>query len=270
MSDHYAVIGNPIAHSKSPVIHAEFARQTGQDLVYTTILSALDGFADTVRQFQSEAGKGLNVTVPFKQEAWRFATRLTERAEMAEAVNTLKFDGQDILGDNTDGAGLVRDILHNLGFVIAGKRVLLMGAGGAARGVLLPLLQQQPALLTLANRTPDKARELAARFAAHGAVEGGDYAGFAGRKFDLVINATSASLSDTLPPLPEGVFAADSLAYDMMYGKGLTPFLLFAREQGAARLSDGLGMLVEQAAESFFLWRSVRPDTQPVIHLLKQ
>lgn len=270
MTDRYAVIGNPIAHSKSPAIHAKFAEQTGQDMAYAAILGPLDGFADAVRQFKAEGGRGVNVTVPFKQAAWQFATRLTERARMAEAVNTLKFEDGATLGDNTDGAGLVRDIEHNLGCAIAGRKVLLMGAGGAARGVLLPLLEQKPLLLVVANRTPDKARDLAGRFAASGAVSGSDYASLAGRQFDLVINATSASLSDALPPLPPGVFAPGSLAYDMMYGKGLTIFLKFAQEQGAARLADGLGMLVEQAAESFFLWRGVRPDTKPVIDLLKQ
>ena len=270
MTDRYAVIGNPIAHSKSPVIHAKFAEQTGQDMAYAAILGPLDGFVDAIRQFKAEGGRGVNVTVPFKQAAWQFATRLTERARMAEAVNTLKFEEGATLGDNTDGAGLVRDIEHNLGCAIAGKKVLLMGAGGAARGVLLPLLEQKPLLLVVANRTPDKARDLAARFASSGAVSGSDYASLAGQQFDLVINATSASLSDALPPLPSGVFATGSLAYDMMYGKGLTPFLKFAQEQGAARLADGLGMLVEQAAESFFLWRGVRPDTKSVIDLLKQ
>lgn len=270
MTDRYAVVGNPISHSKSPLIHAEFARQTGQNLAYEAILAPLDGFAETVRKFQAEGGKGLNVTVPFKREAWRLATRLTERARLAEAVNTLRFevDGA-ILGDNTDGAGLTRDIRENLGIDIEGRRVLLMGAGGAARGVLLPLLEHKPGELTIANRTPEKAVELARHFAPYGQVEGGDYARLAGRQFDIVINATSSSLSDALPPLPRGVFAEGALAYDMMYGKGLTPFLQFAQDNGAAHLSDGLGMLVEQAAESFLLWRGVRPETAPVITLLK-
>lgn len=270
MTDRYAVVGNPIAHSKSPLIHAEFARQTGQDMAYTVILAPLDGFADVVRTFRAEGGKGLNVTVPFKQEAWRLATRLTDRARLAEAVNTLKFEPDGtVVGDNTDGAGLMRDIRENLGIAIEGKHVLLMGAGGAARGVLLPLLLQKPAELAIANRTAEKAVDLERQFAAYGQVEGGDYARLAGRRFDIVINATSSSLSDALPPLPQGVFAPGALAYDMMYGKGLTPFLQFARESGATHLADGLGMLVEQAAESFFLWRGVRPQTQSVITLLK-
>jgi len=210
------------------------------------------------------------VTVPFKQEAWKLATLLTDRARLAEAVNTLKFEsGGTILGDNTDGAGLTQDIRNNLGISFEGKRVLLMGAGGAARGVLLPLLLQKPERLAIANRTPEKAVELERHFGAYGQVEGGDYARLAGSPFDIVINATSSSLSDALPPLPQGVFAPGALAYDMMYGKGLTPFLQFAQANGAAHLADGLGMLVEQAAESFFLWRGIRPQTQAVISLLK-
>ncbi|MFA7241653.1 MAG: shikimate dehydrogenase [Sulfuricellaceae bacterium] len=270
MTDQYAVIGNPIAHSKSPLIHAEFARQTGQDMAYTAILAPLDGFAATVKAFQSDGGKGLNVTVPFKQEAWKLATRLTGRARMAEAVNTYKFEADGaILGDNTDGAGLVRDICDNLGVALAGKRVLLMGAGGAARGVLSPLLEREPARLFIANRTAAKAGELALQFGHEGVLVGGGYGDIAGMAFDLVINATSSSLSDELPPLPPGVFASGALAYDMMYGKGLTPFLRFAQEQGAARLADGLGMLVEQAAEAFALWRGVYPETAPVIEMFR-
>lgn len=269
MTDRYAVVGNPIAHSKSPLIHAEFARQTGQELSYNTLLAPLDGFAGAAQEFHAAGGKGLNVTVPFKQEAWQLATRLTQRAQLAQAVNTLKFEDGDILGDNTDGAGLVRDITVNLGFDIRAKKILLMGAGGAARGVVLPLLEQCPALFAIANRTPAKAHELGQQFLEYGDISSGDYASLAGCHFDLVINATSSSLSDQLPPLPPGVFAPGSLAYDMMYGKGLTPFLQFAQANGAARVADGLGMLVEQAAESFFLWRGVRPDTKPVIELLK-
>lgn len=270
MTDRYAVVGNPIAHSKSPLIHAEFARQTGQDMTYSVLLAPLDNFAGTVKKFQGEGGKGLNVTVPFKQEAWKLATSLTDRARLAEAVNTLKFEPDGtILGDNTDGAGLTRDIIENRGIPLEGMSVLLMGAGGAARGVLLPLLLQKPERLIIANRTPEKAVELERHFAAYGQVEGGDYARLAGRQFDIVINATSSSLSDALPPLPQGVFAPGSLAYDMMYGKGLTPFLQFAQANGATHLADGLGMLVEQAAESFFMWRGVRPQTQSVISLFK-
>ena len=270
MPQHYAVIGNPIAHSKSPLIHAEFARQTGRDMVYTAIFAPLDAFAATVKAFQSEGGKGVNITVPFKREAWKSATRLTVRARMAEAVNTLKFEEDgSILGDNTDGAGLVRDLCENLKVALTGRQILLMGAGGAARGVLSPLLAQQPAALFIANRTIAKAAELARHFDKEGRIAGGGYEDIAGRAFDLVINATSSSLADESPPLSPEVFAPGALAYDMMYGKGLTPFLRFAREHGVTHLADGLGMLVEQAAESFTLWHSVRPETVPVIERLR-
>jgi shikimate dehydrogenase len=268
MPDKYAVIGNPVAHSKSPLIHAEFARQTGQDLVYTRLLAPTEAFRATAEAFRAGGGCGLNVTLPFKLEAYRYATLLSERARAAQAVNTLKFDGEHILGDNTDGAGLVNDLLRNLGCTLAGRRILLLGAGGAARGVVAPLLEQQPAQLVLANRTLDKALRLVRDF--QGALEATAYAALAGRQFDIVVNATSASLSGALPPLPPQVFARDALAYDMMYGKGETPFLAFARSQGAARLADGLGMLVEQAAESFFIWRGLRPDSEPVLQLLRQ
>jgi shikimate dehydrogenase len=268
MPDQYAVIGNPVAHSKSPQIHAEFARQTGQDLVYARLLAPTHAFMATANAFRARGGRGLNVTLPFKGEAFRFATRLSERARTAEAVNTLKLEGGAIFGDNTDGAGLVNDLARNLGCAVAGARVLLLGAGGAARGVIRPLLEQQPAQLMLANRTLGKARLLAQCF--RGGLEAGTYAALAGRQFDLVVNATSASLAGALPSLPPGVFARGALAYDMMYGMGETPFLAFARTEGAAAFADGLGMLVEQAAESFFIWRGVRPDTAPVLKLLRQ
>jgi shikimate dehydrogenase len=267
MPDQYAVIGNPVAHSKSPLIHAEFARQSGQDMSYQLLLAPIDAFLASAGAFRASGGRGLNVTLPFKGEAFRFATTWSERARAAQAVNTLKFDGDAIFGDNTDGAGLVNDLIRNLGHTIAGRRVLLLGAGGAARGVIGPLLEQQPARLALANRTPEKAQLLAQSF--RGAIEAGSYAELAGRQFDLIVNATSASLSGALPPLPHGVFAPGALAYDMMYGKGETPFLAFARSAGAATLADGLGMLVEQAAESFFIWRGLRPDTAPVLKLLR-
>ena len=268
MPDQYAVIGNPVAHSKSPLIHAAFAHQTGQDLVYERLLAPAGAFIATAEAFRGRGGRGLNVTLPFKLEAYGYATELSERARAAQAVNTLSYRAGAILGDNTDGAGLVSDLLHNLGFALAGRRILLLGAGGAARGVIAPLLQQQPAQLVLANRNLDKAQRLAQDF--RGALEAGTYAALAGRQFDLVINATSASLAGALPPLPPGVFARGALAYDMMYGKGETPYLAFARGEGAALLADGLGMLVEQAAESFLVWRGVRPDSAPVLQLLRQ
>ncbi|AUN93962.1 shikimate dehydrogenase [Pseudazoarcus pumilus] len=270
--DRYAVIGNPIAHSKSPRIHAAFAAQTGQQLVYEALLAPLDGFAAAVAEFRHAGGRGLNVTVPFKLEAHSLADRLSPRAEAAGAVNTLAFDGDGIFGDNTDGAGLVRDIRHNLNYPIEGRRVLLLGAGGAARGVVLPLLGEAPVALTIANRTVTRAEELVERFGPQAGAATLDACGFAalvGRDFDLVINATAASLSDQAPDLPPGLYAPDALAYDMMYGRGDTPFMRAARRDGAARTADGLGMLVEQAAESFRLWRGVRPDTAPVLEALR-
>jgi len=269
MTDLYAVIGNPIAQSKSPRIHAEFARQLGQDLRYEALLAPRDGFAAAVAAFRVAGGRGLNVTVPFKLEAYALATERSERAERAGAVNTLKFDGKTILGDNTDGAGLVWDIGKRLGVAVAGKRVLLLGAGGAAHGVMLPLLRQSPAVVVVANRTVGKAIELELHFAPFGNLRGGGYSDLAGQQFDLVINATSASLSGELPPLPPGVFAPGSLAYDMVYANETTRFLAYARDHGAARLADGLGMLVAQAAESFFVWRGLRPEVAPVIALLR-
>jgi shikimate dehydrogenase len=269
MTDLYAVIGNPVAQSKSPQIHAAFARQLEQDLRYDAILAPRDGFVAAVEAFRAAGGKGLNVTVPFKLEAFALATERTERAEQAGAVNTLRFDHGTILGDNTDGAGLVWDIRDRLGFSLRGKRVLILGAGGAARGVVLPLLREHPVSIAIANRTVESALALERRFAPFGPINGGDYGRLAGRQFDLVINATSASLSGEVPPLPPGVFAPGALAYDMVYGKDLMRFLAFARDAGAALLADGLGMLLAQAAESFFLWRGLRPDIRPVIRMLR-
>lgn len=269
MIDSYAVIGNPISHSKSPLIHTLFSRQTNQSLRYDAILAPPDGFQLAVTKFRQQGGKGMNVTVPFKLEAYRLSTQLTERARIAQAVNTLRFDDQEILGDNTDGAGLVRDIEYNLSTPIANKRILLMGAGGAARGVILPLLKQSPSMLAIANRSPHKAQTLQQQFSPYGQTMAGDYISFSGQCFDIVINATSASLQDALPALPLHIFAHGSLAYDMMYGKEPTRFLKFAQQQGADQLADGLGMLVEQAAESFLLWRGIRPETRSIIAMLK-
>lgn len=265
MTDLYAVFGNPIAHSRSPDIHARFAQACAQDLRYEARLAAVDGFAEAISAFVASGGKGANVTVPFKEEAFRLSTRLSDRAQRAGAVNTLIFKGAEIHGDNTDGAGLVRDIECNAGLPLAGKRVLLLGAGGASRGVIAPILASGPASLFIANRSADKAVALACSFSALAAVDGGSFAEIDGRQFDVVINATSASLSGESLPLPAGIFAAGALAYDMMYGKGETPFLKLAREQGAASCVDGLGMLVEQAAEAFFIWRGVRPETGVVL-----
>ncbi len=264
MTDRYAVFGHPIAHSKSPQIHAEFARQTGQDMTYEAILAPLDGFADSVAQFVTAGGRGANVTVPFKEEAFKLARRLSSRAQRAGAVNTLSFDDSGIVGDNTDGAGLVADLTRNLNCPLDGKRILLLGAGGAARGVIEPLLEHQPAALVIANRTVSRAQELAELFG-----QGLTACNFeaADTPFDLVINATAASLAGELPPLSPNIFTAGTLAYDMMYGRD-TPFLSFAHTYGAST-ADGLGMLVEQAAEAFFAWRGVRPDTAPVIAKLR-
>lgn len=271
--DRYAVIGHPIAHSKSPQIHAAFARQTAQDISYEAILAPLDGFVATVQAFRAAGGRGMNVTVPFKLEAFALADRHTPRARAAGAVNTLAFGADGILGDNTDGAGLVRDLTVNLGCALQGRRVLLLGAGGAARGAILPLLGERPAVLAIANRTMAKAEELVRAFAADAGetrLSASSFAALAGQSFDVIINATAASLSDDVPPLPLGLYADGALAYDMMYGRGDTAFMAAARTDGAARVADGLGMLVEQAAESFTLWRGIRPDSRAVLAELRR
>ncbi len=267
----YAVMGNPVAHSKSPRIHARFAQQVGHSIEYTAIQVDPGGLAQAVDQFRANGGRGLNITVPFKLEARRLAGRLSARAELAGAVNTLRVEADGALyGDNTDGVGLVRDITGNLGVALTDKTVLVLGAGGAARGVLGPLLEQRPARLTIANRTVPKARELAEIFAGQGEIEVCGFEDLAGRRFDIVINATSASLHDELPASPDGLFSTDALAYDLMYADVPTVFLRWAGAHGASRLADGLGMLVEQAAESFFIWRGVRPDTKLVIAALRK
>lgn len=305
---HYAVIGHPVAHSKSPQIHAEFARLTGQHMDYQRLLAPLDGFESTVQGFVAGGGRGLNVTLPFKQQAWAMlarpsapssastvapgTARLTSRAAAAEAVNTLHFglDGT-VLGDNTDGPGLVRDLSHNLGFALSGRRVLMLGAGGAARGVIQPLLAAGVRSLHVANRDaaraealvmqlraslsaslleslPEPGATLAAEPPLH-ALALADLAGAAGQPFDLIINATSASLSGVSLALPPSLFRDCALAYDMMYGAPAEGFLSLARANGAAATADGLGMLIEQAAESFLLWRGVRPPTASVFALLR-
>jgi len=270
MTDRYAVFGNPIGHSKSPAIHAAFAEQTKQALTYEALLAPVEDFAGSVAAFWRAGGKGANVTVPFKEEAYALADRLTPRAQRAGAVNTLVLSAADILGDNTDGAGLVRDIEHNLGRSLTGQRILLLGAGGATRGALAPLLDRSPVSLAIANRTAAKAAALAAEFADLAPLTGCGFADLAGQSFDIVINATAASLAGEALPLPPGLFAPGSLAYDMMYGKADTPFMAQARQQGAARVADGLGMLVEQAAEAFFVWRGLRPDTAPILSDLRR
>ena len=273
MTDQYAVIGNPVEHSLSPAIHAEFARATGQDISYGRLLAPLDGFRAVVLKYRDGGGMGLNVTLPFKQEAWRLADTHSPGAHAAGAVNTLTFEGGRIAGRNTDGTGLTRDLMDNQGCSIRGKRLLLMGAGGAVFGVMEPLLHELPEEVVVANRTLDKAGALVAhfdklqKFAAHGVIAR-PYGALAGLRFDIVINATSAGLTDVMPPLPRDIFAPGALAYEMVYGRQ-TLFMRFATECGA-RAVDGLGMLVEQAAESFFIWRGVRPATAPVIRALRQ
>jgi shikimate dehydrogenase len=267
----YAVMGNPVAQSKSPVIHKLFAHQFGHEIEYTALWVDLDGFHEAVEQFRAEGGKGLNVTVPFKPDAFRVADNLSDRARLAGAVNTLRFepDGK-IFGDNTDGTGLVHDLTKNLGIHLRGRKILVLGAGGAVRGVLGPLLKQNPAMLVIANRTVSKARELAKTFAPFGKVEAVGYDELVGKRFDVVINGTSASLKGEVPPLPVNLFANNAVAYDMMYGDKPTPFLEWAMLHGAATAADGLGMLVEQAAESYLLWRGERPETKHVITALRR
>ncbi|MBI3773368.1 MAG: shikimate dehydrogenase [Gammaproteobacteria bacterium] len=264
--DRYAVMGNPIGHSKSPKIHALFAQQTGQRLSYEALLVELGGFAAAVDQFQRSGGKGLNITVPFKQEAWALIANRSPRAGRAGAVNTIVFaDDGSCYADTTDGVGLVRDLTINHGITLQQKRVLILGAGGAVRGVLEPILEQKPAALVIANRTAAKAVALAQLFRDQGNIFGCGFEALVGRQFDVVINGTAASLEGKVPPLPENVLAKDACCYDMMYSNQPTAFQVWAQQQGARQALDGLGMLVEQAAESFFLWRGVRPQTASVI-----
>jgi len=271
----YAVIGNPIAHSKSPRIHGLFAEQTGEPVSYEAVLAPVDEFTATVDTFRAHGGRGMNVTVPFKQDAWAYASQHSARAKTAGAVNTLIFqpDGQ-CLGDNTDGIGLVNDLTNNHKLNLNGLRILLLGAGGAVRGVLQPLLEAGPAQLLIANRTAQRALDLASSFSAFGPVTGcgldqlNDLA--TTNSFDLIINGTSASLQGKLPPLPENLLADSATAYDMMYSAEPTAFVAWGNDHGAGLSVDGLGMLVEQAAESFYLWRGVRPVTQAVIATLRK
>jgi len=268
MTDRYAVIGNPIGHTKSPMIHDSFAQACAQDMAYSAIEGPLDGFVAAVRAFRDGGGLGMNVTAPFKLQAYELADERSERAQLAGAVNALKFEAGRIIADNFDGIGLVNDIERNLGVTLAGKRVLLLGAGGAARGAILPFLAQGPAELVIANRSADKALALAQCTQKYGQVRGCGYADIGHGYFDLIINATSASLKGELPPVAASVFASTSLAYELLYGKGLTPFLRLAQSTGVAHLADGVGMLVEQAAEAFRWWRGMRPDTGEVIQKL--
>jgi shikimate dehydrogenase len=262
--DRYAVIGHPVAHSRSPWIHAQFARATGEAIEYGAIDAPPDGFTAAVERFRAQGGRGLNVTLPFKGDAFALCGATSARAAAARAVNTLVLDRGRPFGDNTDGVGLVRDLKANRGRAIAGVRVLLLGAGGAAQGVAGPLADEGPAQLVIANRTLARAQALAARLPA---AEACGFEALAGQAFDLVINATAAGLAGELPPLPRGLLAPGALAYDMIYGRE-TEFLAMARAAGADA-ADGLGMLVEQAAESFLVWRGKRPDTQAVLARLR-
>lgn len=268
----YAVVGHPINHSKSPKIHSQFAQQTREPIEYIAIQAPLDGFTATVRQFFEGGGKGLNVTVPFKEQAWELADCRVARAEKAGAANTLyqNPEGQ-LIADNTDGHGLVRDLLANHDVQLKGARILVLGAGGAVRGVLGPLLEQHPASLTIANRTVAKAEALARLFADEAGTATLSACGFEepDQPFDLIINGTSASLQGDLPPLCANVITADTVVYDMMYASHTTPFNQWALDNGAVRVFDGLGMLIEQAAESFRVWRGVRPETAPVIDAMR-
>lgn len=269
--DNYCVIGNPIAHSRSPFIHAEFARQTGETIAYGAVLVGHGQLAATLERFRAAGMRGLNVTLPFKEQVCALAEDVLPRARVAGAANTLRLSAEGHWqADNTDGAGLVRDLTANQGLSLAGRRILLLGAGGSARGVLGPLLAARPAVLHVVNRRAERAVELAARFAAEGPVTGGGYAALPPGVFDLVLNATAASLAGAMPPLPPGCVGADSLCYDLMYAPEPTVFMRWALAQGAGRALDGLGMLVEQAAESFWLWRGVRPRTAPVLAALRR
>ena len=268
MTDHYAVIGNPIEHSKSPAIHKMFAEQTGEDLEYGRILGK--DFEKDVKDFIEADGKGLNVTVPFKEQAFKMATALSDRAKTAEAVNTLLFkDGQSIEGDNTDGVGLVTDLGCNHLFNFAGSKILLLGAGGASKGVLRPLLEQAPAKLLIANRTASKAVALAEQVGAIGNVSGCGLDQLAGQRFDLIINGTAAGLTGDLPAIPDDCLEPGGWTYDMMYSTEPTAFVRWGKSHQAGKALDGLGMLGEQAAESFYLWRNVRPETSQVIAALR-
>ena len=269
--DRYAVMGNPVAHSKSPAIHQQFARQFRHRIEYLAIQVDPGGFRQAVEQFRAAGGRGLNVTLPFKLDAFRLTDHLSERARFAGAVNTLKFEADGrIFGDNTDGIGLVHDIELNLGVPIKGKQVFVLGAGGAVRGVLGPVLKHNPARVVIANRTVSKARDIAAAFAGQGSIEVHTFDELRGKHFDIVINGTSAGLKGEVPPLPATLLARGALAYDMLYGDQPTPFLDWAALHGAAQATDGLGMLVEQAAESYLVWRGVRPETKSVIAALRK
>jgi shikimate dehydrogenase len=269
ITDRYGVFGHPVGHSLSPFIHAMFARETAQDMSYRPFDVAPEDFTERVRGFFAEGGRGLNITLPHKLVAVEVAAELTERAAHAAAVNTLAVQDGKLLGDNTDGVGLVRDLCDNLGLAITGQRVLILGAGGATRGVLAPLLALQPQELIIGNRTAERAEALAAAFADLGDAHGVGFADVGADAFDLILNATSASLSGEIPPIPQSAVGPDTVCYDLAYGKGASAFVNWAQAAGCAQALQGLGMLVEQAAESFELWRGLRPDTASVLGALR-
>jgi shikimate dehydrogenase len=269
MTDHYAVIGNPISHSKSPLIHTEFAKQTGQDMDYIAREIPLDDLAGGLKQLQAEGFKGINITVPFKEQVWQQVSDKSAHADRAGAVNTLIFNNDGTMyGDNTDGIGLCRDLVDNHQVKLTGKRLLLLGAGGAARGVIEPILNYKPAELVIANRTASKANNLARLFANFGVIKGGGFEEINGQ-FDVIINATAASLKGEVPPLSNNILNDNACCYDMMYSNTDTAFITWAKQQGAAKSIDGLGMLVEQAAEAFSIWQGIKPDTKSVIDLIR-
>ena len=270
MQDQYAVMGNPIAHSKSPYIHSLFAGQTGQNLDYKSLLVDIDAFSSSVKLFVENNGKGLNITVPFKQEAWKLVNERSRCAEKAGAVNTIIVKERGyLIGDNTDGIGLVNDLKNNLGFQFKNKKILILGAGGAVRGVLGPILEENPDSVVVANRTASKAVELESLFSEDGCIKGVGYDYLDDEAFDLVINGTAASLSGELPPISAAIVKG-AFCYDMMYSKTDTVFMAWSKEHGAKKVWDGLGMLVEQAAGSFYLWRDVRPNTAEVIKKVRE
>ena len=267
--DRYAVMGNPIAHSKSPQIHQMFAQQCEQNITYEALLVETAAFIQSANDFANNGGKGLNITVPFKQDAWALADVRSQRAELAGAVNTLTWQQGQWLGDNTDGIGLVRDLVDNHNIQLQDKRILLLGAGGAVRGVIEPLLQQKPQQIIIANRTASKAVDLASLFSQYGQISASSFEQLHGQNFDVIINGTAASLQGDVPPIPANCISADTVLYDMMYSAEPTAFMQWGLQQGAIKVIDGLGMLVEQAAESFFIWRKMRPQTQTVISHLR-
>lgn len=268
--DNYAIIGNPVSHSKSPIIHAEFAKQTQQEIQYITIEAPLDGFVETVKEFEATGGKGLSVTLPFKQDAFALANVHSKLAKQAGAANTLFFkDNKEIFADNTDGPGLIRDITNNHHYSLKQKNILILGAGGVVKCIVGSLLEQKPARLDIANRTPQKAIDMAKQFKDVGEINGMGLGDIANTPYDFIINATSASVTGEIPTITDSVIGKNTVCYDLFYSKGPTAFLVWANQEGAEACIDGLGMLVEQAALQFNLWRGVYPDTKPVIELLK-